>query len=81
MSLVSHVLNPMLRENIHHYIVNGNQTKKSVDILSEVIYYNKEEHDNKSLQQFIKNKTSFHPYCFLIISTETGKFTPIFVKK
>jgi len=75
------VLNPLIRENIHHYIVNGNQTKKSVDILSEVIYYNKEEHDNKSLQQFIKNKTSFHPYCFLIISTETEKFTPIYVKK
>jgi len=78
---LKHVLNPMLRENIHHYIINKNQSPTSINVLEEVIFYDKEDHNNLSLQKFIKKKTDIHDYCFIIISVETGKFIPIYIQK
>lgn len=80
------VLNPLIRENIHHYIINKNQTPKSIEILSEIIYYDPDDHPDKegkprTLQRFIKEETSIHPYCFMIISVETSTFKPIYIKK
>jgi hypothetical protein len=75
------VLNPLIRENIHFYIINKNQTPHSIKVLSEVIFYNEEDHDNKSLLKFIKDNTSAHKYCFMMIDVERDSYTPFYVNK
>ena len=50
-------------------------------MLSEVIYYDSTEHDNISLHEFIKDTTKFHPYAFIVIDVEAGKFTGLAIQK
>lgn len=75
------ILSPLIRENIHYYIVNKNQTPHSIKVLSEVVFYNENEHDDKSLLQYIKNSTAIHEYCFMLIDVERDKYTPFYINK
>lgn len=75
------ILNPLIRENIHYYIINKNQTPHSIKVLSETIFYDEEDHNNLPLLKFIKDSTVVNPYCFMIIDVERNKFIPFYVKK
>ena len=52
-------------------------TPKSLDLFSEIIYYDKTEHDNLTLKDFIKLRTSYHKYSFLLIDVENDKYESI----
>jgi hypothetical protein len=75
------ILNPLIRENIHYYIVNKNQTPHSIKVLSEIVFYNNEDHDNRKLLKFIKDETAINQYCFMIIDVERDRYIPFYIEK
>lgn len=74
------VLNPIIREQIQYYIVNGKQTPKAIDALIETVNYDPEEHEGLKLKQFIKKYTSFDRHAFMFIDVFEDKYQAIYVK-
>jgi hypothetical protein len=71
------ILNPVTREQIQYYIINGRQTPKAIKALQETIIFNPSKHDGLTLEELIEQKTEFNKYAFVFIDVLEDKYNSI----